>query len=199
MAKWNLLGIDELKELHLNTNTLSEEQSKMLAKHNALVDFAFLIRSWIDNTPTVNNSEYRGFKNHFVGKTASQWSGVCQLGKDLRELEKLEILLEIQSKYEIGLNMLHLIKCSLKEIGDLSTFFCNKRKLRKKLIKAHRSHLLLKDAVSKIINETPHHSSGEIDFFRKTEMLIGSAELNYLKAIVDQGEHNQRRIIDAFF
>ena len=199
MAKWDFLRAEEFKELHLDTNSLSTDQADMLRKHNEVVEFAFLIRKWVENTPTTNSSEYRGFKNHFIGKTSCQWTNVRQLGLDLKELENPNVLLEVQSKYEIGLNSLHLIKQTMEEINQMSMFFCNKKKMRKKIIKAHRGLTILKSTISRLLEETPSRSSGDLEFFGKTEILIGSIDWNYLKVITEVGEHNQRRIIDAFF
>ena len=199
MAKWDLLKMGEFKELHLDTNRLYDEQKQVTSKHNAIVELALLVSRWLENTETSDNSEYRAFKNHFIGKTKEQWENMIQLGKDLQEIEKSEVLLEVQSKLEIGLNLLHLIKTSLEEIGGLCTFFCNKRKVLKKISRAHKGAAAMKVVLEKLLDKTPGRVGGGLEFFEKTEVLLGSFNWNYIKVITDQGEYNLRKVMDAFF
>ena len=199
MAKWDFQKISEFKERHLNTNKLFEDQVVLTTKHNALIDLAAVVSKWIEKTKTTNSSEYRGFKNHFIGNISTQWTNVIQLGKDLQEIEKLDVLLEVQSKFEIGLNLLDLIKRSLEEIGSLCTFFCNEKKVRKKIQRAYKGQRIIKQVLEQAIENLPRSDDGGLEFFQQTEVLIGSLDWNYLKAITDQGEHNLRKVMDAFF
>ena len=199
MGVWDVLTINEFTELHLDSNRLSVEQKEMTKKHNHLVELACLVRNWVDNAPTTCNSEYRGFKNHFVGKTSQQWNGVEQLGKDLEVLEKPDMLLEIQSKYEIGLNLLHLIKATLEELGQISVFITNRKRVRKKLDKAYNCSAGLANAISGCLRGRSMDMQGAQTFFDQTGVLINSLSWSYLKSILDLGEHNQRKVIDAFF
>lgn len=199
MAKWDSLRIGEFQERHLDTNNLFEDQVKLTSKHNDLVNLAILVNRWIGNTQTTRSSEYRGFKNHFVGSISTQWTNVIQLAKDLQETERSAVLLEVQSKLEIGLNLLHLIKITLEEIGSLCTFFSNKRKVRRRIHRAHRGHLEIKDVLERALEHLPFCADGSLEFFRLTEVLIGSIDWNYLKIILEQGEHNLRKVIDTFF
>ena len=199
MAKWDLQKIGEFKERHLNTNKLFDDQIKLTTKHNALIELAVIVSQWIERTKTANNSEYRGFKNHFIGNISAQWTNVIQLGKDLQEIEKLDVLSEVQSKFEIGLNLLDLIKRSLEEIGSLCTFFCNEKKVRKKIQRAYKGQRIIKLVLQKAIEKLPRSDEGGLEFFHQTEVLIGSMDWNYVKAITEQGEHNLRKVMDAFF
>ena len=198
---WDLKEMQtQMVEKHLETTKISDLQKDALSDFLCLWEMSEAVEKWIGKTETKASTCDDQYKAIFVGTHVEQWQKLTKVGQKLRKNPLIHsTLLGEKEKCQIGLNILHLIVNTIREINDKAMFFDNIKSVDELLCAGSKAFRIWSKLIESVLNKHGGSDQNGVDYLANSGILFSSLTLSYRKNIAHEMENGIRKTLDLFF